>query len=126
MNAINQSKRLFEVGGTSFEIEVLKSPCPVLVLFWAPWSSPCQKFVPVLDEVAVDCAGRVRIVRINTDDHPYLRLCYEIEFIPTLLRFVDGNESVRIVGIASKETILSRLHLFSRNDQPQIFDSQSK
>ena len=125
MNANIQSKRLFEVGEASFETEVLQSPCPVLVLFWAPWSNPCQKLKPVLDEVAVDCAGRVKIGRINTDDHPTLRLRYEIEFIPTLICFEGGNEGIRIIGIASKETILSRFHLFSRNDQPHIFDSQS-
>ena len=125
MNANIQSKRLFEVGGTSFETEVLQSPCPVLVLFWAPWSSPCQKLKPVLDEVAVDCAGRVKIVRINTDDHPTLRLRYEIEFIPTLICFEGGNESITLIGIASKEAILFQLALFFRNDQPDIFDSQS-
>ena len=124
MNTSNDAQQIFEAGEMSFKAEVLQSERPVLVLFWAPWSSPCQKLKPVLDEVAVDCAGRVKIVWINTDDHPSLRLCYEIEFIPTLLRFIGGNESVRIVGIASKETILSRLHLFSRNDQPHIFDFQ--
>jgi thioredoxin 1 len=125
VNTCNRDERICEAGEMDFDAEVLQSLRPVLVLFWAPWSNPCQKFAPVLDEVAVDCAGRIKIIKINTDDHPTLRRRYEIEFIPTLLCFERGKESMRIVGITSKEIILCQLHLSSCNDQPHVFDFKS-
>lgn len=101
-----------EIGEANFESEVLKSKQPVVVAFSAPWSHPCRIIKSVLDEVATECAGRVRFLKVNADDHPDLGIWYDIQFIPTLLCFVSGKVCVRIVGTASKEAIISKLEPF--------------
>jgi len=101
-----------EIGETNFESEVLKSKQPVIVAFSAPWSQPCRIIRSVLDEVATACAGRLKVLRVNVDDHPDLGAWYDIQSIPTLLGFVHGAVGVRMVGTASKEAILSRLQPF--------------
>ena len=94
-------------------MEVLESEQPVLVEFWTRWSQPCHVFEPVLQELARDWAGKIKIVQINADDSLDLSLCYEIQSIPTLIYFVKGRPCVRIVGTASKEAILEKLQAFS-------------
>jgi thioredoxin 1 len=101
-----------EIGETNFESEVLKSKQPVMVAFSAPWSQPCRIIKAVLDEVATACAGRLKVLRVNVDDHPELGVWYDIQSIPTLLCFVSGKVCIRIVGTASKEAILSKLEPF--------------
>jgi thioredoxin 1 len=101
-----------EIGETNFESEVLKAKQPVIVAFSAPWSRPCHIIRSVVDEVATARAGRVKVLRVNVDDHPDLGLLYDIQSIPTLLCFVSGKVCVRIVGTASKEAILSKLEPF--------------
>ena len=93
----------------SFEAEVLKSEPPVLVLFTAPWSRPCQVMAPILQELARDWAGKVKVVSVNADDSLDLSLCYDIKSIPTVLCFVKGKLRVQIVGTASKDAILAKL-----------------
>lgn len=93
----------------NFESEVLRAKKPVLVAFFTTWSQPCQVLKPVLDEVAAACAGKVDIVELNADDDPRLGLDYAIQFIPTLLVFVDGTIRARLVGTASAEAILAEL-----------------
>ena len=109
MNANQGNILTAEVGEGNFQAEVLKSQQPVLVSFWAPWSRPCQILHSVLDEVANACTGRVKVVKVNADNNPDLSLLYDIQSIPTLLYFVDGNVHARIVGTASKEAIISKL-----------------
>ena len=107
---MNQEKKpIIEIGEANFESEVLRWKQPVLVAFSAAWSRPCQILDSVLEEVAVACAGREKVVRINADNNPDLSLVWNIQSIPTLLYFVDGNLRARIVGTASKEAILSKL-----------------
>jgi len=96
-----------------FRTEVLESEQPVLVEFWTRWSQPCQVFDSVLQELARDWAGKIKIVKINADDSLDLSLWYEIQSIPTLIYFVKGKPCVRIVGTASKEAILEKLQAFS-------------
>jgi len=103
------NRPIIEIGEANFESEVLRWKQPVLVAFSAAWSRPCQILDSVLEEVAVGCAGRVKVVRINADNHPDLSLVWRIQSIPTLLYFVEGNLRARIVGTASKEAILSKL-----------------
>ena len=93
----------------SFEVEVLKSKQPVLVVFGAPWSRPCQVLDPILQELARDWAGKVKVVSVNADDSLDLSLCYDIQSIPTLLYFVEGKLRVQIVGTATKDAILAEL-----------------
>lgn len=109
MNPTPDPLPIREVSAAEFESEILRSQEPVLVAFGAPWSVPCQVVDSVLTEVATACAGQVSVVKVNADDHPDLSLWYEIQSIPTLLLFVNGNPRARVVGTASKEAILGKL-----------------
>jgi len=112
-NMNTQNEALLAIAGQDFKAEVLDSPQPVLVAFWAPWSRPCQVIDSVLRELAVVCAGKVKVVKVNADDGLDLSLWYDIESVPTLLYFVQGKPRVRIVGTATKEAILAKLNPFS-------------
>jgi thioredoxin 1 len=93
----------------AFEAEVLKSKPPVLVVFGTPWSRPCQVLDPILQELARDWAGKVKVLKVNADDSLGLSLCYDIQSVPTLLYFVEGKLRVQIVGTATKDAILAKL-----------------
>ena len=100
----------------SFEAEVLNSKQPVLAVFTAPWSRPCQVLDPILQELARDWAGKVKVLKVNADDSLDLSLCYDIQSIPTLLYFVEGKVRVQIVGTATKDAILAKLKASSFAD----------
>jgi thioredoxin 1 len=93
----------------TFEAEVLKSKQPVLVVFGAPWSRPCQVLDPILQELAHGWAGKVKVFSVNADDSLDLSLCYDIQSIPTLLYFVEGKQRAQILGTASKDAIVAKL-----------------
>jgi len=116
MHAMPDEGVVLEVGKANFQSEVLRSQRPVLVVFWAQWSSACRMAAPALNEVMRDISGRVKLVKINADENPNLSLWYGIQSIPTLLYFVDGVVVTRIVGSASKEAILAQLESSTRND----------
>lgn len=99
------------VGQADFASAILQSGKPVLAVFIAPWSRPCQVLEATLKEVVSACEGRVEVVKINADDQPDLSLWYDIQSIPTLLYFVAGRVQARVVGTASKEAILAKLNL---------------
>lgn len=99
------------LNGAGFAKEVFASPQPVLVLFGTPWSKPCQVLFPILEELAHEWAGAVKVVSVNADDSLDLSLCYNIQSIPTLLFFVEGELRLQIVGTATKEAILAKLRL---------------
>lgn len=109
MNENEENALITELGERDFRSEILRSELPVLVEFWAPWSRPCQILSSALEETASACRGSVKVVTVNADDNPTLSLWYEIQSIPTLLFFLDGNIRARIVGTASKEAILAKL-----------------
>ena len=94
---------------TQFFTEVTDAGRTVLAAFLAPWSVPCRKLASVLDVLASSSYRRVKVLKLNVDDLPDLSACYGIRDIPTLLGFVHGAESFRIVGTASKKLILSKL-----------------
>lgn len=94
---------------SEFETEVLKSQQPVLVAFETPWSRPCQVEYPILQELAREWAGSIKVVRVNADNCLDLSFGYDIQSIPTLLYFVGGQLRFRIVGTATKEAILAKL-----------------
>lgn len=120
MNATQSKTDIRCVSEANFDSEVSQSGQPVLALFWAPWSRPCQVIEAVLAGVEADCAGSVKILKVNADDHPYLSLRYDVQFIPTLLCFAAGQLRERLVGTTSKETILSLLHLHSGTSSGQV------
>jgi len=102
-------KPTVEVQEANFEAEVLRSPGPVLVDFWAEWCGPCKMIAPVLDEIGAERAGQVKIAKVNVDTNPVLAARYGIRSIPTLLYFQGGEARRRTVGVVSKKAILSTL-----------------
>ncbi|MCL4854318.1 MAG: thioredoxin domain-containing protein [Verrucomicrobia bacterium] len=114
MNTNQNKTPTVDVNQADFESQVLKSNQPVLVAFWAPWSRRCRGLDSVLGAVASACAGNVKVVKVNADDHPDLSLQYGIQSVPTLLYFLAGNLLDKVVGAASKEAILAKLRAVSR------------
>ncbi len=109
MSNVQDMNSAVEVTEQNFQKEVLNSAKPVLVEFWTPWSRPCQVLDSALSEIASEAAGKARVVRVNADDSLGLSLWYDIQSVPTLLCFIEGQPRLRIVGTASKQAILSKL-----------------
>ncbi len=109
MNAQDNKGQCGLVDEANFETEVLQSKTPVLVAFWAQWSRPCQVLELVLEELARDWVGKVKVFRVNADHCLDLSLCFDIQSVPTLLYFVDGKPRLRIIGTATKEAIQARV-----------------
>ena len=89
----------------NFSQEVLKSPTPVVVDFWAEWCGPCKMIAPVLDELAGEYDGKVKIGKVNIDEHQQLAINYGINSIPTLLFFKNGEVADQVVGMRSKRDL---------------------
>ena len=90
---------------SNFSQEVLKSDIPVLVDFWAPWCGPCKMLSPVIDELAKDYAGKVKICKVNTDENMNLSSQFQITSIPCLILFKNGKPVNKIVGFRPKNDI---------------------
>lgn len=90
---------------SSFAYDILQSPVPVLVDFWAPWCAPCRLQLPIVDEISRTAAGRAHVVKINVDEQAELAMRFGINSIPTLLVFSKGQVRRRFVGLQSAATL---------------------
>src|SRR5688572_5847104 len=97
------------VTDATFAVEVEQARLPVLLDMWAPWCAPCRIIAPVLEELAVEMAGRVRIAKLNVDENPLTSSRFGVRSIPTLLVFKAGREVDRIVGVQPKAELIRRL-----------------
>lgn len=89
---------LVEVSTSGFHAGVESSPVPVLADFWAPWCAPCRMVAPVVERIATDLAGRLKVAKVNTDETPELGNRFNVRGIPTLILFENGREKDRITG----------------------------
>jgi thioredoxin 1 len=102
-------KATIEINDGNFESEVIQSTQPVLVDFWAEWCGPCKMLVPVLEEIATEQAGLVKVAKVNVDTNPVLAARFGIRSIPTLLYFVGGKVRNQTVGVTGKSGIVAKL-----------------
>ena len=104
------SELIVHVTDDSFETDVLKSGEPVLVDYWAEWCGPCKMIAPVLDEIADEFSGKLKVAKLNIDDNPNTPPRYGIRGIPTLMLFKEGEVEATKVGAVSKSQLISFLN----------------
>ena len=103
------SEKIVTLSDDNFENEVLKSDTPVLVDFWAEWCGPCRMVAPVLDQIADEMDGKVRIAKLNVDENQGLAYQYQVSSIPTFILFKDGKMADRMLGQMAKSAFQSFL-----------------
>ncbi len=99
------SDLVLHIGDADFQEQVLQSPIPVLVDFWATWCGPCQAIAPTLEEIADDYEGKIKVVKIDIDQNPDTAAQYNVRSIPTLLIFKNGNVEASKIGLQSKSQL---------------------
>jgi thioredoxin 1 len=108
MGETSASKPL-QVSDANFDSEVLKSGVPVLVDFWAEWCAPCRMIAPIVEDIANEYAGRVKVCKLNVDDSQSLASKYGIRSIPSLLIFKGGSVVNQVIGAVPKSELVKRL-----------------
>ena len=97
------------VTGQNFESEVLQSPLPVLVDFWAAWCGPCRAIAPAIEEIAGEYAGKLKVVKVDTDENQDIAVKFQVMSIPTLMVFKGGKVVERVIGALPKAVLLNKL-----------------
>jgi len=97
------------VSDGTFESEVLKADVPVLVDFWAPWCAPCRLVAPILEEIAAENEGKLKVAKVNVDENPGLAQRFGVRGIPTIILFKGGDQIDTTVGAPSKEHIQQKI-----------------
>ncbi len=103
------SEHVKDITDAEFDSEVLKSQGTVVVDFWAEWCGPCKRLSPLLDEIAKEQDGKVKVVKVNVDNEAALAAKYGIQSIPTLIFFKGGAEVGKHIGLASKKDLLAKI-----------------
>src|SRR5271163_528034 len=104
------SEKVLHVTDASFETEVLKSTTPVLIDFWAPWCAPCRAIAPIIDDLAGESSGRLKVVKINVDDNPQTPGRYGVRGIPNLLIIKGGQVKEQIIGAVPKVRLVQAVN----------------
>ena len=103
------SDKIQELNAENFKSTIESSGHPVLVDFWAPWCGPCKAIAPVLEELAAELDGKLRICKLNIDDHGEIAADHNVRAIPTLLLFKNGDVADQVVGMTNKEDLKTKL-----------------
>jgi thioredoxin 1 len=103
------SDKIVNLSTDTFKATIASATTPVLVDFWAPWCGPCKAIAPILEELAEEFAGKLRIAKVNIDDNEAIAAEYGIRAIPTMLLFKNGKLAEQIVGMLPKPTLKEKL-----------------